>query len=255
MRRILNQTNWNDTDFQKEKACSCSYFSQQAYEAITECELIQHKEGRTNIFSVPSLTYHGLLEDFKIKSQNDSFNRVIQNLNHDLVEQIRDDLNNIQIVASEYTVILMVRIIMPRENQQVIIVAIRGTQGFFNGGFLDWKTNFTAFKKRIFTVNNSNIKLHRGYFNAAKASYNQIGQGLHQMKADANTPIYLTGHSLGGATAAILNVLWNECAIRKQYINHTTIPNPVKSCYTFGMPHYGDFNAVQINSQYHVLNM
>lgn len=65
----------------------------------------------------------------------------------------------------------------------------------------------------------SNILLHKGFAYATREVYSNIKKHL-----DKNSEVYIVGHSLGGASAAIM-AIW----LRKEGYN-------VALCYTFGQP-------------------
>lgn len=102
------------------------------------------------------------------------------------------------------------------------VVAFRGTQQV-----KDWLTNLNAEKTDIHSTDPANTlllgRVHRG-FNAAFLS---VRQQMTDLLADEkDMPVYITGHSLGGALATLAT--W--------YTNG----NDLAACYTFGAPRVGD---------------
>ena len=75
--------------------------------------------------------------------------------------------------------------------------------------------------------------LHQGFEDAAAAVWGEVGGRLSQARA-AGQPIVLTGHSLGGALAAVTA----ERAVRELGLRPTAI-------YTYGMPRTGGASFAQ----------
>lgn len=60
-------------------------------------------------------------------------------------------------------------------------------------------------------------------------------------------PIYVTGHSLGGAMSAILHSEFALINKPKSIVTH--------SCYTFGMPRYGNKQAIEsLENPFHIFS-
>jgi len=103
------------------------------------------------------------------------------------------------------------------------VVCFRGTQQM-----RDWLTNVNADKAEVWSQKNPNRLLghfHRGFHDAYKSVEDQILDHLKDLKS---LPLYVTGHSLGGALATIAT--W--------YLPGEELA----ACYTFGAPRCGDRN-------------
>jgi hypothetical protein len=93
---------------------------------------------------------------------------------------------------------------------------------------------------------------HKGFYRAIQSCIDDIHSNLIDRFGTENT-IYITGHSLGGALAAILHSLWNQT---------NKIPYPFQkphldacACYTFGMPRYGNTLVVsELANPFHIYN-
>ncbi len=109
--------------------------------------------------------------------------------------------------------------------KHVDIVAIRGT--------VDFHDVVTDLNDRLFAVETGKdaVRFHEGFYVAAAEASAELQDVLRRRAAQR---VYVTGHSLGGAIAAI-------------YHAHVRLLPGVKfhQCYTFGMPRYGNQRAVQ----------
>jgi len=106
------------------------------------------------------------------------------------------------------------------------VVCFRGTQEIH-----DWKTNFQAetvpVRSNISGDSRTLGNVHKGFNTAFKSVEHQIDEYLQDAK---DLPLYITGHSLGGAIATLAT--W-----------HITSDH-LAACYTFGAPRVGD-NGLQ----------
>ena len=102
------------------------------------------------------------------------------------------------------------------ERDGALIVAFMGTDPVV---FTNWLTNFNAAI--------SPTDMHRGFDEAASATWEQIGAEIARAHG-AGRPILITGHSLGGALA----VATAERAMREDTIRPTAI-------YNYGTPRIG----------------
>jgi triacylglycerol lipase len=111
------------------------------------------------------------------------------------------------------------------EGDELIVLSFRGTQSLIN-----WKTNLTA---RLIhpDATDRNLKVHEGFYGAF-VMLTDGAQGIldkmRQLKTTTNglIPIYITGHSLGGALAQIASAVLGD--------------DQVAACYTFGSPRVGN---------------
>jgi len=111
------------------------------------------------------------------------------------------------------------------EGKDLIVLSFRGTQSSVN-----WRTNLNA---RLIhpDATDRNLKVHEGFYSAF-VMLNDGAQGIldkiQQLKIRTNglIPIYITGHSLGGALAQIASAVLGD--------------DQVAACYTFGSPRVGN---------------
>ena len=130
-------------------------------------------------------------------------------------------------------------------------MALRGT----TLSFADFKTDLDIRKVKYPLGIGESVTFHRGFFEAVLEAYDEVQERLNEMSKEKSVPVYVCGHSLGGAMAAILHARANEDhhhpfgRRRNRYSRHTT------SCYTFGMPRYCDLTGKAVLDQpYHVFN-
>ena len=109
-------------------------------------------------------------------------------------------------------------------DNEKIILAFRGTEKL-----ADWATNLDL-DQEIWPPTKPLGRLHCGFYTALRSVWPTVTQRLQQLQAN-NQPIWITGHSLGGALAAI------ACATLRLQADP---PAKVMGAYTFGQPRVGD---------------
>ena len=223
--KIINAENWKSNNFSLDKAFVASYFSAIAYSHIPEFEQLNDK--RINL--IPCETYQRIFSEKKF----DNISIQLNNL----------DADDFHVIERKFSVTILIR--MPN----VIFIAIRGTQNLY-----DWKTNLKF--RFVNCSKNENIKFHRGFLNAIVTSRQEIFNKLREWNTNTYLPIYVVGHSLGGALAAILHATTNTFTgvyCGESELNIFRSEYATISSYTFGMPRYGNFNAmVQTKNPYHM---
>ena len=107
----------------------------------------------------------------------------------------------------------------PGDGPGMAVLAFRGTQQV-----KDWMTNLDAATTQVCSSSGEVLgNVHRGFNEAFLSVRAQIGPLL---KGDEDLPLFVTGHSLGGALATLAT--W--------YLNGDSLA----ACYTFGAPRVGD---------------
>ncbi|MBZ5576470.1 MAG: lipase family protein [Acidobacteriia bacterium] len=113
------------------------------------------------------------------------------------------------------------------QNQQIVLVAFRGTQP---NQPLDWLSDFEASHE---TWGNPAGRVHKGFYEALRAVWGIPIGGQEILPARLTSrgarAVWITGHSLGGALAEL-------CAAQAYFVSHV----PVQGVYTFGQPRVGD---------------
>lgn len=112
-------------------------------------------------------------------------------------------------------------------NNNAVIIAFRGTEKF-----KDWLTN-AGIDFRV-TVHG---RVHKGFDQALDSVWNQITGTLERVQQNAQ-PLWITGHSLGGALAAL-------AAARFCLDIDQEVYKSVNGLYTFGQPRIGDRSFVK----------
>ncbi|QHQ61650.1 DUF2974 domain-containing protein [Anaerocolumna sedimenticola] len=114
-----------------------------------------------------------------------------------------------------------------------IIISFRGTNGNDTeiGSFLDWLNNFLAVPVSFSPYGKGSV--HMGFFNSVQSIQDLLIRKTLDLVSEVkknNIPpvIYITGHSKGGAMAAIM------AKILQKYVQNRII------VYTFGAPRAGD---------------
>lgn len=225
LRNLISTLDWDSPTFSREKAAVCCAFASLAYENIPEWELKNHKR----IKIIPCNAYQEIIKSGGIGNLETTF--------------ASTDLGKIFVVNRRYaSVVGVVR-------NDVIFVAIRGTRALY-----DWVINLNVRKCKI---GHEREIFHRGFYKAILACMTEIYEEIRKtrnenpVENDDDRPIVATGHSLGGAMAAIFQRIYEPYEYyHPRYIHHSS----VRSCYTYGMPRYGNMNAVQRSSPFHIYN-
>jgi hypothetical protein len=106
---------------------------------------------------------------------------------------------------------------------ELIAVVFRGTQDQ-----LDWQTNF----RLQFVALQGGVEVHAGFFQAYLTIRDKLFETVKDL-IEKPRPVYLTGHSLGGALAMMATA---------ELSNHDdrALRDCIAACYTFGSPKVGN---------------
>lgn len=131
---------------------------------------------------------------------------------------------NVEFVHAEDTEVFIA------ENDSEMYIVFRGSKGF-----RDWLANMKALK-----FNTDYGKIHSGFMDGFSVVRGEIFTAMNRAR-DNNKKLYLSGHSLGGALAAI------AAADSNFHIGST----PIEGIYTYGMPKTSNRTAANyINSNF-----
>ncbi|MDX1521213.1 MAG: lipase family protein [Anaerolineae bacterium] len=107
---------------------------------------------------------------------------------------------------------------------KALVIGFRGSE---ETGISDWITDLKFIKKNFpFAPKSSGLKVHAGFIEAYSSVRDAV---LEAVKNSEYEEVYCTGHSLGGALAAI-------CALDITYV----APDKKVTVYTFGSPKVGN---------------
>jgi triacylglycerol lipase len=106
----------------------------------------------------------------------------------------------------------------------IIIIVFRGTQDR-----LDWITNVQA----AWITLQGGTRVHTGFFQAYWPIRDRLFAAVINLLKQKQRPVYITGHSLGGALALMATA---------ELANHDEgyVRDSIAACYTFGCPRAGD---------------
>ena len=226
---LINNIDWNGRGFSLEKAYACAVFSKLAYFHVPRYEM--EDIGRIKV--VPCNAYQEI---------------IARRLPVDLQAlAAQGDFGNTFTISRQYAIVVGAR------TRKVNFVAVRGTKYLY-----DWLINLDArhFRLPAYGRFNDALSFHRGFFRAMASCLEELMERLRENDAAA-VPTYLTGHSLGGAMAAIMHAIWpTSIAEGYQLWESSIVPRFLThSAYTFGMPRYGNFDAVmEFRKPYHIYN-
>lgn len=214
--RLLQAANWSEPYYTREQAYVCAVFSEAAYWQLQEFEFGR----RGQIKVVPS-------DAIQLLAANRTDGSAI------IAAAAREgELEPPSVIVTRGAIVTVWK------TSQVVIVAIRGTKYLY-----DWWTNLRFARRRVA----DGLRVHRGFLSAISAALPELAAVLAPSVA-AGTPICVTGHSLGGAMAAILHAMWPSWDYRRSPLNWIMTSRHQRpltvSCYTFGMPRFGNDNVV-----------
>ncbi len=150
--------------------------------------------------------------------------RVLETAQFTLVNAYWDDPEKRQAFTSDYRDLGTQAFLAERDDCAILV--FRGTTDV-----TDWKTNFQIRKIRVqvgeFNNKTQNVRVHKGFYNAFAQRRPEIEADIEAIESQPiKKPIYITGHSLGGALAQIATAAFTS--------------DQIAACYTFGSPRPGD---------------
>jgi hypothetical protein len=109
-------------------------------------------------------------------------------------------------------------------SDEIIVIVFRGTEDQ-----LDWRTNVRA----AWVALQGGTRVHTGFFQAYWPIRDTLFAKVERLLKTKPRPVYVTGHSLGGALALMATA---------ELANHqdASIRDSIAACYTFGCPRAGD---------------
>lgn len=225
---LAYQEDWSDRSFSLKKARICAELCSLVYEDVQEYEL--KKASRIHLFA--SDNYRRIIESGKPTS--------ILGLLGEGSSEAR-----FFVVRSRYAVILGTCL------GDVVILSVRGT--VFRR-LWDWKANVDAAKyyatgskyRRLLEfgcIGSAEQFFHRGFFESIVPQFASISDAISRNATRGNEPqIVWTGHSLGGAMAAIGNAIYDSRLAHMWFVE--SMRGNVVGAYTFGMPRYCGLGAI-----------
>jgi lipase (class 3) len=215
----INSVDWKQAGFSLDKAYICALFARLAYLHVPEWEL----QDTERIKIVPCMAYQEIVRSRDIINIGEVLRRA--------------DMAEFFIIERRFAIIIGVRA------TNVVIVAIRETKYLY-----DWVINLNSIRQPLAGTDDG-IYFHRGFFTAIAACFGPLELELHKYDGQHAVPIYVVGHSLGGAMAAIMHAVFDNWPLAK------APPITTDFAYTFGMPRYGNFTAMCLLRQpYHIYN-
>ncbi|SFU68036.1 lipase family protein [Nitrosospira multiformis] len=226
--RLANSIDdWEVDSFSWEKGYVACAFAAIAYEELPQFELKKAKRAKV----IPCDRYQAHVARWFTEQRRAS------------VRQL--DMNAIiEIIVRERMVVVISKL------TRVIFVSLRGT----TLSFADFKADLDVRRVRYSLGFGESVKLHRGFLDAVLECFDEVVEKIASIN-DKHVPVYITGHSLGGAMAAIFHARLSEREFHPFVHRRQSRIAPSVSCYTFGMPRYGDLAAKSVLPQpYHIFN-
>lgn len=212
---------WTARPFVKEKAFVAGVFSKIAYLVLPDYELADHSV----VKPIPCFTYQELLsrrQPFDLRT---------------FLKSAEVDTLNLFVLSTDHAVAVGVA------RPEVILVALRGTRPTYMG---DWWIDAKAGHRRLM-VGGHRCVFHAGFYDAVNEFLPALANWIRDYGARQRDrpPVYVVGHSLGGAMTAIVGALDGLSVLAAGDAISTQRPHlGVHSAYTFGMPRYGDKSVI-----------
>jgi len=222
-----NITDWDEDNFTWSKSYVAATLAAIAYEEVPQFELKKSKRAKL----IPCDSYQAHVARWEMERRRATIRDLDTNI-------------TIEVVVRDKVVITISRL------RSVIFVSFRGTTRSFS----DFKANLDIRKVRYQPGLGKSARIHRGFSDAVLECFDEVVERLRVMN-NPHVPVYVTGHSLGGAMAAIFYARLDETDFHpfRHRCHHRV--SPATSCYTFGMPRYGDTSAKALLPQpYHTFN-
>jgi len=135
--------------------------------------------------------------------------------------------------------------VIQSEDGRVVVVAFRGTEPV---NLINWLTDIDTAQHKVRLHEDAPIDVHPGFYRNVRAIRYKLREALLRALAgkpvdgDVDTPtdrapmeaLYLTGHSLGGAMAALLALL-----VRRDDQDEASFGGALAAVYTYGQPMVG----------------
>jgi hypothetical protein len=200
---LVNQYDWADESFCEKKAQVCAELSAIVYEDVTEYEL--KNASRIHLFA------------------SDTFRNIVKSKKPNSIQfNSRELENQVFVLRGSNAVVLGV------VTRDVIILAVRGT---VKTELWDWKTNIDSrkynlsqnlsscffFEQGMIHYRLDDIFFHRGFFEAIVPQFPAIAEEIKKTTSTGTATgrkVIWTGHSLGGAMAAVAHAL-NDSGVVK----------------------------------------
>lgn len=219
---------WKSNTFNWQKSYISAVFSSLAYEEVPEFELRKSKRAKI----IPCDRYQAHVSRWESEKRGASIVQL-------------EGIPEIAVTVRDRVIVTVSRL------PHVIFVSFRGT----TFSFADFKADLDCRKTRCKFGMGESAKLHRGFLDAVLDCTDEVVQRVRELRKDEDVPVYITGHSLGGAMAAIFYAIVNDHNYYPFKRMHRYYIPSATACYTFGMPRYGDIGAKALLLQpYHIFN-
>jgi hypothetical protein len=135
--------------------------------------------------------------------------------------------------------------VVQSEDGRVVVVAFRGTEP---ANLINWLTDVDSTQQKVRLDADAPIDVHPGFYRNVRAIRHELREALllalagKPVDGNPDTPtdrapmeaLYLTGHSLGGAMAALMALL-----VRRDEEDEAAFGNALTAVYTYGQPMVG----------------
>lgn len=217
LRHLVDKLDWSDRTFETDKALACALVSQLAYLHVPEWELADDSRFKL----VPSEMFQTIVRH----RLSASWATLLRQADFDPIVVVTND-----------AVIVALRF------HTALLVGVRGTTNLYDH-FLNAQLWHRPAPDCVWGAH-----LHHGFSHAAMEGYERLRMEI-EARGLTHLPVRYTGHSLGGAMAAIMTML------TAAELYPSMQRRDALDCYTFGMPRYANEAALLIGPQpYHLFH-
>lgn len=214
LRDLTNDSDWSSEGFDLQKSACLCLLSELAY-----CTKSEAEEGsRRRVKIVPSRLYARAL------ASSENCVQIIS----------RADFGAVDVIHGRRFIALLIKV------DKVLLIGIRGSQFAY-----DWRINLSITKRR--SESDSRRRFHEGFLCEALILRSRIGAWLIDAGLFQNNDlkIFVAGHSLGGAIAALMYQL----GFHVRHSGGSTSYDWADGCYVFAAPKIGDLWTLAESAQ------